>query len=84
MWMPVSIWLAIVHIILLALDTIARRSLRVNFNADNIEYPSFPKKNIKWDELENVVLKDGLLTMDFKNNKLTQDEIKLSNEVNIL
>ncbi|HTA27799.1 MAG TPA: hypothetical protein VK809_08420 [Bacteroidia bacterium] len=82
MWLPVSIWLAIVHIILLVLDTIARRSLKVNFNADNIEYPSFPKRNIQWDELANVILKDGLLTMDFKNNKLIQDEIKISEQVN--
>lgn len=33
---------------------------------------SFPKKRYTWNELNNVVLKDGLLTIDFKNNKMLQ------------
>ncbi|OYY22402.1 MAG: hypothetical protein B7Y69_06810, partial [Sphingobacteriia bacterium 35-40-8] len=37
---------------------------------------SFPKKHILWEELNNVVIKDGLLTIDFKNNKLLQKEIQ--------
>jgi hypothetical protein len=31
----------------------------------------FPKK-INWNELNNVVIKDDLLTIDFKNNTLFQ------------
>jgi hypothetical protein len=32
----------------------------------------FPKQ-ISWSDLNNVVIKDDLLTMDFKNNKVFQD-----------
>ncbi|HUM98287.1 MAG TPA: hypothetical protein PK275_10545 [Chitinophagaceae bacterium] len=39
---------------------------------DHILYPSFPKRKIKWHELNNIVLKDGLLSLDFKNNKIIQ------------
>ncbi len=34
-----------------------------------------------WDKLENVVLKDNLLTIDFKTNKLVQAEIEESKDV---
>jgi len=74
-WMFINIWMAVAHVILIIADSIARRSLRVLINTNGITYPSFPKKNIGWDQLENVVLKDGLLTIDFKNNHLLQAEI---------
>lgn len=31
-----------------------------------------------WDEFENIVLKDNLLTLDYKNNKLLQLEVDIS------
>lgn len=51
---------------------ISIRQLIVLVNSDHILYPSFPKKEIDWSELNNMVLKDGLLTIDFKNNKIAQ------------
>jgi hypothetical protein len=74
-WFFVNIWLALVHVLLVLSDIIARRILNVRFLDEAIMYPSFPEKNIQWNELENVILKDGILTIDFKNNKLLQAEI---------
>ena len=37
---------------------------------------SLPKKRFQWSELQNVVLKDEILTLDFHNNKLIQKEIE--------
>lgn len=59
---------------------------------EEIVYPSFPVKKYKWNEIENIVLKDGLLTIDFKNNKLIQvytngadiDEFKINNTFKLL
>jgi hypothetical protein len=34
----------------------------------------------QWNQFQNIVLKDGLLTLDFKNNKLLQAII--ANEIN--
>jgi hypothetical protein len=76
LWCAVNLWIAVAHIILLVADTIAKRKLLVNFDTNGIEYPTVPKKNIPWDVLSNVILKDGLLTIDFKNNKLLQSEIE--------
>jgi hypothetical protein len=42
---------------------------------DRIIYPSFPKRTIEWKELNNVILKDAVLTIDLKNNKVFQNEV---------
>jgi hypothetical protein len=68
-------WVAICLVILLLLYVTAKRTLKVSFSDDKILFPSFPVKNIKWNELNNLVLKDRLLTIDFKNNKLIQQDI---------
>jgi hypothetical protein len=39
---------------------------------EHILYPSFPKRKIKWNEVNNIILKDGLLTIDLNNNKIIQ------------
>ena len=45
---------------------------RIFISEEKIVYPSFPKKRFQWAELNNMLLKDGLLTIDFKNNKIIQ------------
>lgn len=73
--MLANYWLAIVLAILAFFDLVSGRKLVVSFFADRIEYPSFPKKTIRWNELNNVILKDRILTIDFKNDRLLQSEI---------
>jgi hypothetical protein len=68
-------WIAICYLLLFLLYVTAKRNLRVSFYPDKILYPSFPIKKIKWNELNNLVLKDRLITIDFKNNKLIQQPI---------
>lgn len=52
-----------------------RRKFEVIFSKDGIIYPSFPKKVFRWPDVSNVILKDGMLTIDLKNNKLIQTVI---------
>lgn len=47
----------------------------IGFSGDSVVVNTFPKKKFSWSEIANVVLKDNLLTVDFKNNKLIQKEI---------
>lgn len=68
-------WFAIIDIILLSLHIITRRKIAVMLYEEYIIYPSFPNKWIQWPSLHNLMLKDGLLTIDFENNKLIQHEI---------
>lgn len=48
----------------------------VGFTKERITFNILPKKTIMWQDVSNVVLKDGLLTIDQKNNKLYQKEIE--------
>jgi len=72
----------IISLLLSILYFISKREFRVYISDDHIRFPSFPVKNIKWAELNNLVLKDGLLTIDFKNNKLIQQTIDENSPVN--
>jgi hypothetical protein len=65
--------------ILYILSSIALAPLTYNFTSSGIKKAGFPPKDYKWDEFSNVVLKDNLLTLDFKNNKLLQAEIATNN-----
>ena len=51
------------------------------FKKEGIFKTNFPRRGIEWDSLENVVLKDTILTIDFKNNRIIQGEINSSKEM---
>jgi hypothetical protein len=68
-------WAAVIIFFLYLFQDISRRKLVVLFFEDRIVYPSFPKRTIQWEELNNVILKDQILTIDLKNNKVFQNEI---------
>ena len=69
-------------LVLAALFLIAKRSLLIKVSETEVLYPSFPPHHIAWNELSNIVLRDGLLTIDLKNNKLIQQLIEETNTVN--
>lgn len=58
---------------------IAKRELLVNVNKERIIYPSILSKRINWADLNTVILKDGLLTINLINDEFFQqlvDETK--------
>ncbi|MBS1743630.1 MAG: hypothetical protein JST81_11405 [Bacteroidetes bacterium] len=54
------------------MGTYSKRAFEIIVSEEGIIYPSFPKKKFSWEEISNVILKDGILTIDLKNNKLMQ------------
>lgn len=44
----------------------------VKVSDEGIRYPYFIDKTINWAEIENVMLRDDVLTIDLKDNKLLQ------------
>jgi hypothetical protein len=77
-------WAATINLVLFIFQDITRRKLVVLFFEDRIIYPSFPRRTIQWPELNNVILKDGLLTIDLKNDKVFQHEIASAADENEL
>jgi len=46
----------------------------IRFHNKGITIPALPYKTIEWSQVQHVVWKDGLLTIDFSNNTLIQEE----------
>ena len=59
--------------------TIFKKKITILADEQHIIYNSFPKKIFLWDSLNNVVLKDGMLTIDFKSNRIIQQLIEERN-----
>ncbi len=75
-WVILGYWyIGVATLFLLWLYVMAKRELKVYVFRDRLQYPSFPVRTIRWDELNNMVLKDNLLTIDFKNNRLIQQPV---------
>ncbi len=75
-WQTANYWVpAALNIVFLMLNGISSQKQVVSINEERIMYPAFPKKQFHWKDLSNVLLKDGLLSIDLKNNKLIQQLI---------
>jgi hypothetical protein len=76
-WITQPVYLAIPLLLLIIgfSENVRSRKTSINFDDESIAYKQVLFSKVwKWQELENVVLKDGLLTLDFKNNHLLQVE----------
>lgn len=47
----------------------------IAFDPMGIVINSFPKKHFPWSDIQNAIIKDDIITIDFKNNKLIQKNI---------
>lgn len=74
-------WVGIIIILLDIFYTISKRLLLLTITKKEISYPSIPQKKIKWSTVNNVILKDGLLTIDLKTNRLIQQAVEESQTV---
>ncbi len=52
------------------------------FTSEFIKKTNFPATTYSWDEVNNVILRDSILTVDFTSNKLLQCEIDDDNNIN--
>ena len=73
--MPYLQWLVLFFIVFAVLESQAKYPLEIGFYTDGVIVNTLFKKKFSWSSLQSVVLKDGLLTLDFRNNKLFQKEV---------
>lgn len=72
-WVFTSNYLPGVLLFLFSLSgLISPRKKIIHFSSDGIRYPSFPVKQLSWKEVDFVILKDDVLTIEMKNNRLMQ------------
>jgi len=68
-------WFASALMVLAVMDALARRKPVLVFNKENVTLPFLFRPSVHWKDLKNVILKDGILTLDFKNDRLFQAEL---------
>lgn len=73
--MPFLPWLGILFFFQSFLEYQVKRPLEIGFSHDRVVINTLFRRTYAWSDFNNVVLKDGLLTLDFKNNRLLQKEI---------
>ena len=80
-----NILMAVLYALAAILEKQVKFPPEIGFAEDEISFNSLPRKTLKWAEVTNVVIKDGLLTIDQKNNKLYQKEIdgNVSEEIEV-
>lgn len=66
--------LAICCILLGVLFRVSLQKIQFVFNANGVYKLNFPKAVYEWNQFTNLMLKDKILTLDFRNNKLMQLE----------
>jgi hypothetical protein len=80
MKMPYLQWLAFAFIILALLEYQAKYAVEIGFSDNEVVINTVFKKRYRWDQFNNIVLKDNLLTLDFTNNRILQREIEDDDE----
>jgi len=75
-WITIGYWwIGILFLALSMLGSISSGNKKIKFDSRQIKLSNPFSKIFNWSQLQNVILKDGLLTMDFRNNKLLQTPI---------
>ena len=67
--------IALIYIVACFLEKPVKVPAEIAFNSEEIVFNSFPKKSYGWSVISNVILKDGLITIDLKDNTLIQKEV---------
>ncbi|QEC66367.1 hypothetical protein FRZ67_03265 [Panacibacter ginsenosidivorans] len=68
-------WITLLVIIIAVMQSLVKKQYEVILDRQAIQINAKPPKNIEWQALQNIVIKDELLTIDYKNNKIFQAEI---------
>ena len=73
--MPAVPWVGLIFVVLAFLEHQTKRPLEIGFDHNRVVINSLIRRRHDWSVFNNVILRDGLLTLDFKNNRLIQREI---------
>jgi len=73
-WVLLYGWFFIPLVIMGLLERQAKKPLEIGFSDETVVINTLFRRKYRWTDFNNVVLKDDLLTLDFKNNRLLQRE----------
>lgn len=71
-WLSKNVLIAFLLFVTGILLRISLQKFRYVFSSIGVTKSFFPKKTYSWSQIDSVILKAGLLTINFKNNHLIQ------------
>lgn len=72
--MPFLSWLFLPFALMGLFERQAKMPLEVGFTDKEIAINTLIRKRYQWSDFNNIILRDDLLTLDFKSNRLLQRE----------
>ncbi len=78
-----SLFPCLVLLGLMALQVLTQTSVTLAIDKEGVRLKSYTSKFYPWAEISNLVLKDGLLSIDLSSNKLLQLEPDLNSAVTV-
>ena len=68
--------IGVLYIILGLIESIIRMPKRIVIDNSGVLINNFPGKFFEWCQISSMIIRDQLITINFKNNKLYQNEIE--------
>jgi len=82
-WLGLQNYFMVTALVILGiLYHLTLQKIQFIFTVGKVTRFTFPAKEYDWNLFNNVILKDNILTLDFKNNKLIQAEIDNPKSIN--
>ena len=72
---PKGFFIAIVYLIAAVFEKQSQIPIEIGLDASGITFNHFPQKFYAWEKIQQVIIKDGLVTIDYKNNRIFQKEL---------
>jgi hypothetical protein len=68
-------WLGLVYAVVGFCERFIKFPNEIGFTKEQVIINSFPKKTFSWVDVENVMIRDNLFTLDLRNNKMIQKQL---------
>lgn len=75
---PKGFFIAIIYLIAAVFEKQSQIPIEIGLDSSGITFNHFPQKFYAWDQIQQIIIKDGLVTIDYKNNRIFQKELENS------
>jgi hypothetical protein len=76
--LPFSKYIGWAYALLAFVERYVKFPDEIGFSAEGVVRNTFPRKTYQWYEIDNVVLRDNLFTLDLRNNRVIQKELDIA------
>lgn len=69
------VWFGVGYAIMSVIERWVKFPDEIGFTKEKVVRNSFPKKKYEWFEIDNVMIRDNIFTLDLRNNHIIQKEL---------